>query len=297
MQSGQRMLAVVFADISGSTALYEALGDAQAHRVVESCLQTLRNIVAEFEGRVVKAIGDELLCVFNDAQAAIGVASEMQFRLDAQRRADSSVPAIRVGISHGPVLEDAGDVFGDTVNLAARVAALANPAQVLTTRQTVDALPPLLRAACRPLYAIDVKGIAGKVSIYDVVWKLDADLTLVSGSLHDVVLTSSRALRLSYRGQDVSIGPEQRDLRVGRDPQNDLVVTARAASRRHARVRLYEGNFVLIDESANGTYVRFDAQPELHLRREETVLVGHGLIGLGESTSAEGAEPVIFAVQ
>ena len=122
-----------------------------------------------------------------------------------------------------------------------------------------------------------------------------------------VVDTSNVALPFKCKGQVVNdsivtfVDPDSSGNYVHvcriRDPQNDLVVTARAASRRHARVHLYEGNFVLIDESANGTYVRFDAQPELHLRREETVLVGHGLIGLGESTSAEGAEPVVFAVQ
>lgn len=297
MQPEQRPRAVMFADISGSTSLYQSLGDNEAHRVIELCLQTMRSTVAQHGGRVVKAIGDALLCVFDDACAATSTASEVQSRLDTQRGMDRLVPAMRIGVSYGAVLEDAGDVFGDTVNIAARVAALATSGQVFITLQTREALPPLLRACCRPLYAIEVKGVHTKVSIYDVVWKLDAELTLVAGSQPMGKAEPAGVLCLTYRGKNVCLGDEQRAVRLGRDPDNDLVITAKTASRRHARVHLYEGNFVLVDESANGTFVQFEAQAELHLRREETVLIGRGVIGLGMSTSADSADTVAFRVE
>lgn len=129
-RAAARLLAVVFADVSDSTRLYGTLGDDEAHRRIDRCLQSLRLVVAECSGRVIKAIGDALLCVFDTADDGITAASGMQSRLEAQRRIDAGMPSIRVGIAYGPVLEIENDVFGDTVNIAARVAALATSGRV-----------------------------------------------------------------------------------------------------------------------------------------------------------------------
>src|SRR6266542_3976816 len=212
MQLGERVLAVLFADVSGSTALYEALGDHEAHRVIARCLDLLRSTALEFSGRIVKFIGDELLCVFDEADAAICAASQMQTRLAEQHAIDAEVPAVRIGIAQGRVLEDAGDVFGDTVNLASRVADVARSAQVLTTRQTVQALTPAIRGSCRSLHPIELKD----------------------------------------QGKDVRLDAEHRVARLGRDASNDLVVPAKTASRWHARVQLRDHNFMLVDASVNG---------------------------------------------
>ncbi len=295
MQPRERTLAVVFADISGSTALYETLGDREAHRVIDRVLGVLRSTAVEFRGRIVKSIGDELMCVFDEADAAICAAGQMQERLEASRASDRAVPAIRVGIAEGPVLEDGGDVFGDTVNLASRIADVAQSGQVLTTRQTVDALAPAIRSTCRMLHPLEFKGIEGDVSIFEVVWNIEATLTMVVDGGPIGLIDPTRSLVLAHRGKEVRIDAEHRVARIGRDPANDLVVPAKTASRMHARIHLRDSQFVLVDASVNGTFVRFDGKPEICLRRGETMLIGHGVIGLGESTTAEGAETVAFA--
>ncbi len=293
----ERRLGVLFADVSGSTRLFETLGDVAAHAVVELCLQSVRASAGQYAGRAVKAIGDELMCVFAEAEGAISAATDLQVRLEAQRAGGTAIPPMRVGVAYGPVLEDGADVFGDTVNLAARLAALAGPGQVLTNRATVEALPPLLRACCRELYAIELKGIVQQVVVDEVVWGQNADLTLVSGMpRHALAVPQMPALQLVHRGREVAVSREAPEVRIGRDPQSDLVVVAPTTSRRHARIRTSAGNFVLIDESANGTFVRFEGQAELHLRREGTVLVGRGTIGCGEAAVPDGAATIAFVV-
>jgi class 3 adenylate cyclase len=294
MQPGERTLAVLFADVSGSTALYEALGDREAHRVVARCLDCLRSAAIEFGGRVVKFTGDGLLCVFDDADGAIGAASQMQTRMDGLRSADRAIPAIRVGVAAGSVLEDGDDVFGDTVNVASRIADVALPGQVLTTRTTVESLAPVIRAGCRSLHPMELKGVRGAVAITEVLWNTEATLTMVLDTRVGAAPAAPRALVLSHAGRDVRLDAARRVVRVGRDPGNDLVVSARAVSRWHARVALQQDNFVLVDESANGTFVRFDGKPEVHLQRDQTLLVGRGTIGLGESTTAGDTATVQF---
>jgi len=297
MQPKEHKLAVVFADISGSTALYEALGDRDAHRIIDRVLGVLRDSAIEFRGRIIKSIGDELLCVFDDADAALCAAGQMQERLHASRQVDAALPPIRIGIATGPVLEDRGDIFGDTVNLASRIADVAQPGQVLTTRSTVDSVAPAIRSTCRMLHPLEFKGIEGDVSIFEVVWNIEATLTMVVDGGPIGLVDPTRSLVLAHRGKEVRIDAEHRVARIGRDPANDLVVPAKTASRMHARIQLRDSQFVLVDASVNGTFVRFDGKPEICLRRGETMLIGHGLIGLGESTTAEGAETVAFAHQ
>ena len=297
MQPGERVLAVVFADVSGSTALYEALGDHDAHRVIANCLDCLRSTAIEFGGRVVKFIGDELLCVFDEADGAISAASQMQTGMGSLRVADRALPPIRVGVAAGPVLEDGGDVFGDTVNVASRIADLAQPGQVLTTQATVDLLTPAIRAGCRALHPMDLRGVSASVPICEVLWNTEATLTMVIDGRPSAAPDVGFALVLSRDGNDVQLDEARRIVRLGRDPGNDVVVTTRAVSRWHARIVLQHGNFVLIDESANGTYVRFDGKPEVHLLREQTLLLGRGLIGLGESTTAGDAAPLRFRLR
>jgi class 3 adenylate cyclase len=294
MQPIERTLAVMFADVSGSTSLYETLGDGRALQLISHCLGTMQECVERHEGQVVKTVGDELVCIFDAPDAAIQAASEMQARLEEPEQADVPRMSVRVGIHYGPVLEQDADIFGDSVNLCARVVGLAKGGQILTTRATVAALPPHLRGACRALLEISVKGKEEKISVYEVIWNVESDLTTLAapGALPPSLI---RKLKLSYKRLEYLLDGQQKKLSVGRGPENELVVSARLASRNHARLYLRDGKFVLADESSNGTFVRFGQQDELMLRREETVLVGRGVISLGEST-ANGDEVIEFEV-
>src|SRR5256884_4276139 len=150
--------AILFADVSGSTALYELPGDKPAAKAIEACLDELRGVVANREGQVVKTIGDEIMVVFGNGEAACDAAREMQQRVIALPPTAGVKLAIRIGFHFGLVLEDRGDFWGDGVNTAARLAALAKAGQILTSGPTANALPAEPATGLRELHAIHAKG-------------------------------------------------------------------------------------------------------------------------------------------
>src|SRR5262245_37648576 len=117
---------VVFADVSGSTALYESVGDQLAHRAISGCVELFKDEVAGQGGRVVKTIGDEVMAVFPDANGAARAALGMQRGVDAMPQVEDSKLGCRIGFHGGSLIHRDGDVFGDAVNLAARLAGLAS---------------------------------------------------------------------------------------------------------------------------------------------------------------------------
>src|SRR6266571_2097158 len=173
--------AILFADVSGSTALYELLGDKPAAKAIEACLDELRDVVAKQEGQVVKTIGDEIMVVFGDPDVACNAAREMQQRVIALPPSAGVKLAIRIGFHFGLVLEDKGDFWGDGVNTAARLAALAKAGQILTSGATANALPAAQRASLRDLDAIQVKGKHGAVRVFELMWGDTEDATQVAG--------------------------------------------------------------------------------------------------------------------
>ena len=120
--------AVLFADVSGSTKLYESAGNAVAHAAVESCVNLMKQKTQAAKGRVIKTIGDEVMYAVDDPVAAAHLA------LDLVSVEDESFPELRVGVAYGPVLTKLGDVFGPVVNIAARLTELARPGRVLVDR-------------------------------------------------------------------------------------------------------------------------------------------------------------------
>src|SRR5258708_18953346 len=160
--------AILFADVSGSTALCERWGQKPAAKAIEPCLNELRGIVAKHDGQVVKTIGDEIMVVFGNGQAACNAALEMQQRVLALPPTSGVKLAIRIGFHFGLVLEDKGDFWGDGVNTAARLAGLAKAGQILTSGATTNALPAAQRTDLRDLDAIQVKGKQEAVRVFEL---------------------------------------------------------------------------------------------------------------------------------
>jgi adenylate cyclase len=280
-KTGTAMLATLFADIVGSTRLYERFGDRTAHATVEDCLGRLKQAAAEFEGRTVKTIGDELMVVFPNAERACLAAIEMQWRMEEMPLVEGERIEIRVAFHYGAAVEREGDVFGDSVNVAARLAALAKPRQILTSSQTLDASSPELAASARHLWPIDVKGKAEPVDLFEILWdSADATATLSAQFMPPRI---PQRLRLLYRGSEVVVDAARPTISIGRDEANDVVIDARNASRVHARVEWRRDKFVLVDVSTNGTFVASETGDETRLRREELILDGDGSIAFGHS--------------
>ena len=293
MAQEKTSLAVLFADVSDSTRLYESLGDTAAFGGVRGVLGSLRNVSDAFGGRVVKTIGDGLMCVFPDADSAASAAAEMQ-RSIAQRPPleRGKKLTIRVGFHLGPVIQDGDDVFGDCVNVAARMAALAMAGQAITTASTVAALSAHLRETTRPIDALPVKGKSEGVEVHELLWQSGSERTVIPGRSPGATMqrSAAAALRLTHRGQQAVVVSAAT---FGRDPDNTFIITDPMASRRHAKIERRADHFVLVDQSSNGTYVTIGAS-EVRLRREDVVLHSTGRIAFGHSTSDANAETVEF---
>jgi adenylate cyclase len=291
MDAAGKTLAILFSQISGATALYESLGNRKAMDVVSKAMAGLRTSVRKHRGTVVKTVGDELIASFGTADDALQAAGAMHASLKGHRDG----LALKAGFTVGPVIEDKKDVFGDTVNVASRLAVMANPRQVLTTRQAVDRLSPMPRSTCRSLYTTAVKGRAEEISVYEVIWEHDKSTTVV-GDVGAEVAQAVVRLKLSWRGNTWDMGEKLHTLVAGRDPEADIVLPGDKVSRQHVRVFLRRGKFVLADQSANGTYVQMPHRAEILLHREEFVLLGAGSIGLGQSVAECGEDAISYEI-
>jgi adenylate cyclase len=298
MSGKERELSVLFADVSGSTRLYERLGDAEALHAVDRCIKRMERAVEAFRGRVVKTIGDEVMAVFDSAEDAFQSASEMQQRITDLPPVSGVNLAIRLGFHHGSVIEDKGDFFGDTVNTAARLAGLAKPGQALTSGETVALLPELLQLSTRDLDQMSVKGKADGLHVFEVLWQEGEELTMKAPSIHAAGSKAAGSavsrLCVRYNGVVTVLDEKRSSLALGRDATCDLVIRDRRASRNHGKIERRGDKFVLSDISTNGTFVAFNGEPELFVRREDIVLRGNGRISFAAASTSEGADIAEF---
>ena len=288
----QQNLCVLFADVAGSDRLYEKLGDAEALYAVDRCMKRMERGVAIHSGRVVKIIGDEMMAVFHDADSAVQAACEIQQRIDSLPPVSGVKLSIRAGLHFGPAQERNNDVFGDTVDTAAHMVSLAKGGQIVTTAATVAVLSQLLREAAR---ALDAQGAQGKpegVGVFEVIWRNNPELTMKTSQFMKV--EPLPMLRLRHDGIDVQLDAMRDALSFGRDAGNDLIVADRRASRIHARIERRVNHYFLVDQSTNGTYVTFDGELEIALKKEEVPLRGRGRIAFGHSSRDVSAEIVEF---
>jgi len=291
-------LAVLFADVSNSTGIYEALGDTHALSVIRHLFGLLENCVEKHSGTVIKTIGDAMVCTFTEADAATRAACEMMAALAPLPARRYGKLLIKVGVTYGRVGAAEGDVFGDAVNVCARLVALANADQVMTSQQTVDALSPNLRALCRTLFPVPVKGRNEEVLACEVLWRSNPDITELNLARNGSAAPGELRLKLDHAGTTFLIDDARPSARLGRDGANDVVVASHFASRFHARVHKREGRFVLADQSTNGTYLLADDGPnEVLLQREEVVLGERGWIGLGMSAARNGDHVVRYRIE
>ena len=279
--SGQNTGCVLFADVSGSTKLYEAVGDAAALATIDLCMRLFAALTEQHGGRVVKTIGDEVMAIFPRPAEAGRAAVDIQLAMHEMAPVDKVRLGVRIGMHHGAVVERDGDVFGDTVNLAARLTEMASSGQIITSLETVELLDPLQKMDCRSLYAIPVKGKERDVGICEVLWTDTDDATQLVAQR--ATTDSGTQLRIVYRSRVIVLDDSRRSLVLGREATADLVVAERMASRTHCEIERRQDKFMITDRSANGTYLTIDGDREIVLRREEAMLRHHGVIALGQS--------------
>jgi len=279
-------LAIVFADISKSTQLFEAYGNLRARNIVSHTLNLLSEVTKKYEGTVIKEIGDEVMCTFEDLEKAVEAVIRMpQALLEDPILVEVGI-VIKVGLHYGDVLREEKDVYGDAVNVAARMVQLARPEQIITSRDTVDLLPRYQMASMRSLGSVPVRGKQDDIEIYELLWQSDAtDLTIMHGQSSLVRRGPKSQLTLRYSGQDISVEKEKVPFMIGRGDKNDLVVQDQSVSRTHATIEYRRGKYVLIDRSTNGTFLQIQDEETVFLHRDQMHLRREGVILLGQDGS------------
>lgn len=300
MSAQSRPQTILFADVSGSTRLFETKGDVEARRLIALVLEALSGVCRQHGGRVIKTIGDEVMCTFPRALNGVLAACDMQRRMARDIDFVRDSLAVRIGLHHGDALEEAdGDVYGDAVNVAARMTSLAKREQVVTTAATYDGLSGRVPEA-RSLGKARVSGKLLPIAIVDLVWQEDTSgMTLVQSAARPGGAGAEDAgepgvLRLRHRGEVVELRPESEPFLMGREPGNHLVVEADWVSRTHAMVEYKRGHFMISDRSTNGTYVRIGEDDELKLHRDELHLRKSGTISLGQSFGVNTGDIIHF---
>jgi adenylate cyclase len=293
-------IAIMFADISGSTRLFEILGDATARVTVSDTLELLTKVVHLHSGTVIKTIGDEIMCTFPTADDSANAATEMQETLeDAAEMREEGSPEIkiRVGMHYGPALLEGGDVFGDAVNVAARMAAQAKGGQIITTKSTVDLLQPIMRASTRFVDRAPIKGKKEDIEIFEIIWQEEDVTRMATGMLQEMPKAPQVALVVSYGGKDITLDQNKTSLVMGRSQACDLPINEKLASRQHVRIELRRNKFFIIDQSTNGTHISMENSDDNFLRREETPITANGKISLGKSFAEGPSEVVLFTLK
>jgi len=291
-------LAILFADVAKSTHLYETLGDKDAKSLIGSCLSFLTKVTNLHKGKVIKEIGDEIMCVFPSAINAVEAAKDMHQALEDMPPMDRpgfTSPNIYVGIQYGPVIIEAGDVFGDAVNVAARMVALAKQRQIITTEETVNALPPGHDFDVHCIDKTTVKGKSGEMNIYEVIWE-QQDLTVMIDDSVGPELPKAR-LELKFGDQIFELDENRPSFTLGRQVHNDVVVNDSRVSRSHSRIEYRRGKFFLIDQSSNGTYLLIQGKNGVTLKRDDAQLIGSGIIGLGRDVTPESDLAIHYALK
>ncbi|MEE4299307.1 MAG: FHA domain-containing protein [Pseudomonadales bacterium] len=283
---------VAFFDLARTDA--PARSPTAGRSQLQQRLDAIARLVREADGEVIKQFGNELMCAFPEPGLAVRTAVAVAKLVDGWDY-DGVHVALRAGLHHGPVLEDRGDLFGDTVNIAARLTSIASPGQLITTDEVLSELDDALRGSVRPFDELRMKGSARQRRIHRVLWAPSAETKVHAQASALRLRAATGTLTLRYGARALRIDDGRDEIRLGRDSRCELVVSSDRASRFHAVIDSGRGRFVLRDQSTNGTWVRMQGSPVVTLHREELPLLGEGVVSLGERIDDESAHLIRFA--
>ena len=298
---------VLFADLRGSTSMYETLGNTDATAVVTQSVALLARIVSVHEGQVVKTLGDGLMAVFVAPSSAVAAADDMHESLE--RIGTPGQPGVstgirmaplklQVGLAQGEVIEMSGDLFGDAVNVAARLLDHAGDNETLATSNVVEGLDDWIRSRFRSLDRLQLRGRVEPVHVhlFEAVRRFGDTAVTAFGDIAPS-MPEPEGIRLTWVDQSRIYAGTSLPVVLGRSPQATYIIDDNRVSRSHARIDWHGGTFQLVDLSYNGTYVRFDHDPEIiSLRRGACTLHGSGMIGLGAPPSEAASPSVRFEI-
>jgi hypothetical protein len=288
----------MFADVAGSTAMYENMGDDLARERISKALNSLIAISRRHNGNLVKTIGDEILVYFTDIDMAVFAAKAIQEAMEDDRSPETIGVSIRIGMQYGSTILENDDIFGDTVNVAARIASMAKARQILCTQEIAFMVKSAeLSNNMRPFDRLRVKGKNEQLDVYLYAWEEEEDITnmatassFTNPARHDQVKT----LVLKYEGKAHTIKTDTTSYVLGRGQDCDLIIKGDLISRHHTKLEHRRGKFIINDQSTNGTFIRTTEGQEIFLRREEFTVFGSGYISLGKKVDPSDENIIHF---
>lgn len=299
-------MTVVFADLIGSTGLFEASGNVSAARTVTRLTDWMSEILVSHEGRVVKTLGDGVLAVFTENASAVDAVVEIQRR--HQKHFGGAVKSlampIRIGVACGDVEIVAGDCFGDAVNVAARLSDLTGGHQIWVASNVLDDVNAVVGSRFRPLGPISIRGRAEPCNVTQIDWKVEenSDFLTMQGDFDSILpMANGDALggqiTLTWLDQTRTFKSFELPAHIGRSTTVEFVVNDPRVSREHVRLEWRNGGVVMVDVSSYGSWLRFaSASSDMLLRRDECVLHGKGEMALGAPFSDISVPTVQFSV-
>ena len=296
-------LVIFFADIAGSTRLYEQLGDVVAHECVVESLKSISKKIKATGGVVVEIIGDEVMAYFSNSNSAIDCACDIQHHFSVTTTSHGHSMLVRIGFYRGDVQLDKGHPYGDTVNTAARMASLAQGGQIITTGGSVVGVDPVLAEKCRPFSEMKVKGKSEALDVVEVVWNEDDATSLFLPTKLPERKPQSGILTLTFGTRKLQLTDKGTPFVIGRGEHCNLVLHSDTASRSHLRIESRLGEFVIIDHSTNGTYITTPPGKRAHdgldmrLHHREWTMVGSGKISLGKPVASAADLAIAFSLE
>ncbi len=290
---------VMFADVAGSTAMYQNLGDDLARERISKSLDALISISKRHSGNLVKTIGDEILVYFMDADMALIAARAIQETMEDDRSPETIGVSIRIGMQYGSTILEDNDIFGDTVNVAARIASIAKARQILCTKELAFRIEnEELINRSRPFDRLRVKGRDDPVDIYMFNWEQESDVTnmaTASSFTNPARHYQAKTLTLTCGKNKIEIPNTTTSFVLGRGTDCELVIQGELISRYHSKLEHRRGKFIISDQSTNGTFIKTRDGLEIFLRREELALYGEGFISLGKKVDHTDIDLIHFS--
>lgn len=301
MENDNQKVVVLFANISESTKLYERMDNDTATHMIKECLSLMQKITETQMGDVLNITGDKANCIFWDATSAVlaakGMHEAIEGYLNDGTQADVNIN-LHIGIHTGPVQKEGNEIFGDTVNILAKVTQIAKPREIMITEPVFDELEDMLKSSARHTKILKFKDNSPPLKLYEYIWE-DYETTIaVNRTTFSMMETVENVcLELTYQNQKYKITNQAPQLKLGRQRQNDIVIRSESISRFHAFIELRNNRFILSDQSTNGTFVYPKDGHPYSVKQAEAFLEGSGSLCLGEDNCLDSPARIHYRIK
>ncbi len=238
--ASMRDIAVLFTDVVGSTTFFKTHGDIRGREMLRTHHHLAMSIVENYGGSLIKEVGDSVLVYFPDPSEALKAAISMQHRFLLHNKQNTPADQIhvRIGLHHGKVIVEEKDIYGDVVNVAAKLTNLAGGDQIFVSHEVYASTRSVPSVQFERIDFWNMKNVPDGLTIYKVVWENAQAgaparrvlVVLVPDPLHPELDTIVNAADLPPREEDDPVEDAYLCVERSRDNQPVLVYTKTSAA-------------------------------------------------------------------